>query len=118
MRIGSIVIHCFEFERMVAFWQEALRYVPREPASDDWIVLCDPEGMGPNLSFQTRDRRAGHRSWLHFDLYTSRQGDEVERLLSLGARRRPWRYPAGVDYVLLEDPDGIPFCVVQKSVEQ
>ena len=32
MRIGSIVIHCFEFDRMLAFWQEALNYTPREPS--------------------------------------------------------------------------------------
>ncbi len=24
IKIGSIVIHCYEFKRMVAFWQEAL----------------------------------------------------------------------------------------------
>lgn len=115
MRIGSIVIHCFEFERMIAFWQEALHYVQREPPSEDWAVLHDPDGRGPNLSFQARDRRAGHRSWLHLDLYTSRQKEEVERLVRLGARRYPWRYPDGVDYIVLEDPDGNLFCVVQKS---
>src|SRR5919106_2235413 len=29
MKIGSIVIRCYEFEKMLAFWQEALHYVPR-----------------------------------------------------------------------------------------
>jgi hypothetical protein len=118
MIIGSIVIHCFEFEQMVAFWQEALHYIPREPASNDWVVLCDPEGKGPNLSFQGRNRRAAHRSWLHLDLYTSKQDAEVQRLVGLGARRYPWRYPAGADYVVLEDPDGNLFCVVQKEIEK
>ncbi|MEW6511806.1 MAG: VOC family protein [Bacteroidota bacterium] len=118
MRIGSIVIHCFEFKRMVAFWQEALRYIPREPTSNDWVVLCDPKGRGPNLSFQARSGRAEHRSWLHLDLYTSRQGDEVDRLVALGVRRYPWRCPAGADFVVLEDPDGNLFCVVQKPDEQ
>lgn len=118
MRIGSIVIHCFEFERMIAFWQEALRYVPREPPSEDWAVLRDPNGRGPNLSFQARDRRAEHRSRLHLDLYTSRQTEEVERLVGLGACRYPWRYSERADYVVLEDPDGNLFCVVQKPDEQ
>ena len=57
MKIGSIVIHCHDFERTVAFWQAALHYVPREPAKDGWVVLRDPEDKGPNLSFQGRDRR-------------------------------------------------------------
>ena len=118
MRIGSIVIHCFEFDRMVAFWRGALHYIPREPATSGWVVLRDPNGRGPNLSFQARDRRSGRRSWIHLDLYTSRQTEEVARLVGLGARRYPWRYPERADYVVLEDPDGNLFCVVQKPDEQ
>src|SRR6516225_4877425 len=33
MKIGSIVIHCHNFDRTVAFWEAALHYVPREPAT-------------------------------------------------------------------------------------
>jgi catechol 2,3-dioxygenase-like lactoylglutathione lyase family enzyme len=115
MRIGSIVMHCYEFDRMVAFWQNALGYVPREPARDGWAVLRDPDGQGPNLSFQARDRRAGRRSWLHLDLYTRNQKQDVERLLALGARRYPWNYRPGADFVVLEDPDGNLFCLVEKA---
>jgi len=50
MRIGSIVIHCHDFDRTVAFWQAALHYVPREPAEDRWVVLRDPTGRGPGGS--------------------------------------------------------------------
>jgi hypothetical protein len=106
VRIGAIVIHCFQFDRTVAFWREALHYVPRNPASADWVVLCDPTGRGPNVSFQARDIRAGRRIWVHLDLYTDQQKPEVERLVALGATRYPWQYPAGADYVVLEDPDG------------
>jgi hypothetical protein len=38
---------------------------------------------------------------------------EVERLLKLGAQHVNWRYPKGADYVVLADPDGNKFCVVQ-----
>lgn len=114
MKIGSIVIHCHEFDRMVAFWQQALGYVPRAPASGGWLVLRDPLGQGPNLSFQARDRPRACRSWLHLDLYTDNQRVEVARLVALGARRYPWRYPPRADYVVLEDPDGNLFCVVEK----
>jgi len=115
MKIGSIVIHCYDFDRTVAFWQAALHYVPREPAKDGWVVLRDPEDKGPNLSFQGRDRRPRSRSWLHLDLYTPDQQAEVERLVALGARRYPWRYRAGDDFIVLEDPGGALFCVVQKA---
>lgn len=114
IKIGSIVIHCYQFEPMVSFWQAALHYVPRTPAGGDWAVLHDPEGHGPNISFKARDRRGWRRSWLHLDLYTDRQREEVRRLLAVGAKEYSWRYPAGADYVVLQDPDGNLFCVVRK----
>jgi hypothetical protein len=114
MKIGSIVIRCYEFDKMSAFWEEALHYTPREPAKDGWVVLRDPEGKGPNLSLdQCPERRSGKRSRLHLDLYTTDGAAEVERLVKLGARRYPWRYKPGADFVVLEDPDGNLFCVVQ-----
>jgi catechol 2,3-dioxygenase-like lactoylglutathione lyase family enzyme len=115
VRIGSIVMHCHEFDRTVAFWQEALGYVPREPAKGGWVVLCDPDGKGPNLSFQAREQRRKNRSWLHLDLYTNDRDGEVERLVSLGAASYPWRYRPGGDFVVLQDPDGNLFCVVQRQ---
>jgi hypothetical protein len=48
MKIGLIVIHCVEFERMLAFWQEALHYTRREPATAGWVVLRGPNGQSPN----------------------------------------------------------------------
>lgn len=115
VKIGSIVIRCYEFDRMLRFWQAALNYVPREPAKDGWVVLCDPTGSGPNISLdRAAERRSGKRSRLHLDLYTADQEGEVERLVALGANRYPWRYSADADYVVLEDPDGNLFCVVQK----
>jgi|SRR6516162_921447 catechol 2,3-dioxygenase-like lactoylglutathione lyase family enzyme len=115
MKIGSVVIRCYEFDRMYEFWREALHYVPRAPAADGWVVLCDPKGSGPNISLdRLPEKRTGKRSHLHLDLYTNDREQEVERLLALGARQYPWRYPPGADFVVLEDPDGNLFCVVKK----
>jgi hypothetical protein len=116
MKIGAIVIRCYEFDKMLAFWQEALHYVPRAPVKGGWVVLQDPAGKSPNLSLdQYPERRKGKRSRLHLDLYTHDQRSEVERLVSLGAKRYPWRYKPGDDFVVLADPDDNLFCVVQKE---
>jgi catechol 2,3-dioxygenase-like lactoylglutathione lyase family enzyme len=116
MRIGSIVINCYEFDKMLAFWQQALHYVPREPAKGGWVVLRDPDGRGPNVSLnQVPERRTGKRSRLHLDLYTSNRDREVERLLSIRASRYPWRYRPNSDFIVLEDPDRNLFCVVQRA---
>lgn len=114
MKIGSIVIRCFEFDKMLAFWQEALHYVPKEPPKGGWVILRDPDETGPNVSLdQCPERRLGRRSGLHLDLYAADQEGEVERLVKIGAARYPWRYKPGDDFVVLEDPDGNLFCVVQ-----
>ena len=89
-------------------------YVPRAPANGGWVVLCDPENKGLNLSFQAREFRAHRRSWIHLDLYSPARDNEVERLVELGARRYPWKYRPGADFIVLEDPDGNLFCVVQR----
>jgi hypothetical protein len=118
MKIGSIVIRCYEFDKMTAFWQEALHYVPREPAKGGWVVLRDPAGRGPNVSLdQVAERRVGKRSRLHFDLYTNDRENEVERLIKIGATRYPWRYRPGDDFIVLADPDDNLFCVVQVTGE-
>jgi catechol 2,3-dioxygenase-like lactoylglutathione lyase family enzyme len=112
--IGSIVIRCYEFDRMLAFWQEALHYVPTRPAEGGWVILRDPEARGPRISLdKVPQKRTGKRGWLHLDLYTTDQEAEVERLVGLGARRYPWRYQPGDDFSVLEDPDGNLFCVVE-----
>jgi len=114
LRLGSVVIHCHEFDRMVSFWRQALGYEPREPPHDGWVVLRDPKHQAPNISFQARERRRPNRNWMHLDLYADDATREVERLLALGATRYPWRYRPGADFTVLADPDGNLFCVVQK----
>ena len=116
VRVGSILIRCVRFDELVAFWQAALGYVPREPAQDGWVVLADPTGTGPNLSLDqvAEDRLPplGELSRVHLDLYTTDQPAEVERLVGLGATRYPRDYGPNDDFVVLVDPDGNRFCVV------
>lgn len=115
LKIGSIVIKCYEFNKMYDFWKKTLNYVPREEPNAGWVVLTDPKNLGPNISLdQSPTKREGKRSWLHLDLYTSERETEVKRLISLGAKEYPWRYEENADYTVLEDPDGNLFCVVQK----
>jgi catechol 2,3-dioxygenase-like lactoylglutathione lyase family enzyme len=116
LRIGSVVIDCINFEKMLGFWQEALHYSPREPAKGGWVVLRDPMGRNTNVSLNQvpASEKLKGRNWLHFDLYTNDQEGEVKRLLKLGATRHPQIYEPGEDFIVLEDPDGNLFCVVDK----
>ncbi len=112
MHVGSVVIDCNDFGRMAAFWQEALHYVPREPADDDWVVLRDPGGHGVNVSVQQVPEPRTGKNRLHFDLYTEDPEGEVSRLLSIGATRHPRTPEPDEDFVVLADPEGNLFCVI------
>jgi len=110
VRIGSVVIDVKDFSRMMAFWKDALGYRPkREPTPEDpFVILKDPKGKGPNVSL---DGMEPYRNVLHLDLYTEDPDGEVKRLLKLGAtvfRERE----EGEDFVVLADPEGNLFCVV------
>jgi catechol 2,3-dioxygenase-like lactoylglutathione lyase family enzyme len=109
--VGSIVVECKEFDRMIEFWCKALGYEVREPPSADWVVLVDSEGMGPNISFQKVPDGPGDDYRFHFDLYSSDPEGEVQRLLTLGATMREPARPDR-DFVTLGDPDGNPFDVI------
>ena len=117
--MGSIVVRCRRFDELIAFWQAALGYVPREPPRDDWVVLTDPTGAGPNISLDKVDADRlpplGELSRVHLDLYTTDQASEVDRLIKLGATRYERDAGPEDDFVVLVDPDGNRFCVVDKS---
>jgi Glyoxalase-like domain len=112
IRVGSVVVDCNDFDAMMAFWQEALHYVHRDPLEPGWVVLRDPDGGNVNVSLQQVPEKRVGKNRLHFDLYTADQVGEVERLLGLGATRYPRTPEPGEDFVVLADPEGNLFCVI------
>jgi Glyoxalase-like domain len=115
LKIGSIVIDCCEFDKMLAFWEEALHYYHNEPLEEGWVILRDPNGKNPNISLNKVSERPSTRNRLHFDLYSNDREGEIERLLRIGASVHPQTYDPEDDFRVLEDPDGNLFCVVQKN---
>ena len=97
-----------DVERAGAFWSAALGYVrqPRNPA------FLDPEELaGTRLHFDEDDRT-------HLDLWADNEAEqlaEAERLITLGARKVDWEYPEDADFIVLADPDGNLFCVIDLS---
>ena len=112
MKVGSVVIDCNDFATMFAFWREALHYTFREVEEDDWVILRDPEGKKVNVSIQQVPEKRSGKNRLHLDLYTDQQEAEVKRLLELGATRHPRTPEPDEDFIVLEDPEGNLFCVI------
>ena len=116
VRVGSIVIRVDDLEREAAFWEAALGYRRRDTGADDFLLLKPPDGVGPNVSLDRVPSRLQIPPRIHLDLYTDDQAGEVERLKGLGATEVHWdKRPADADYVILADPEGNRFCVVDTT---
>ena len=114
--IGSIVIRVDDLEKQQAFWTAALDYVPRgvEHGDDEGFAILYPrDGNGPNVSLDRVRAPLQIPPRIHLDLYTDDQAGEVRRLIGLGATEVHWdKRPPDADYVILADPEGNRFCVV------
>lgn len=116
VRVGSIVLRVDDLERQIAFWSAALDYAPREERSDDFVVLRPRNGVGPNISLDQVRSELHLPPRIHLDLYTDDQAGEVRRLIALGATKVHWdKRPPDADYVILADPEGNRFCVVDTT---
>lgn len=107
LRIGAIVLHVADRERAGTFWSEALGYDRGD--NPDFLGPRGTDGL--RLHLDDSDRT-------HLDLWTdsaAEQSAEVARLLALGATRVEWDYPEDADFVVLADPDGNLFCVIDSS---
>jgi len=113
IRIGSIVLRVDDLQLQTQFWEAALGYERRETDSDDFVLLRPKDGAGPSLSLDRVRSELQIPPRIHLDLFTDDQAGEVERLLGLGATEVHWdKRPTDADYVILADPEGNRFCVV------
>lgn len=116
LSVGSVVLGVSDMRRAAAFWCAALGYVPREEMEDDWVVLVPAQGAGVQVALALSRTPVQDHPRVHLDLYAGDAADqaaEVTRLLTLGAHSVPWDlYPEDPDFVVLSDPEGNRFCVI------
>ncbi|MFE6662058.1 VOC family protein [Streptomyces sp. NPDC057697] len=116
VRIGTVVMGASDVRRAAQFWKAALGLVEREPAEEDWVVLVPAGGSGVGLALGRGDTPVQEVPRVHLDLYTEEQDAEVDRLIALGAVRVDWElYPDDPDFVVLADPEGNRFCVIDTT---
>ena len=117
IRVGSIVIRVHDLERQTEFWRQALDY-ERRIDRHDFVLLAPRDGDGPNVSLDTMRSEVQIPPRIHLDLYADDQAAEVDRLVELGATRVEWGgRPENADYVILADPEGNRFCIIDARDE-
>jgi catechol 2,3-dioxygenase-like lactoylglutathione lyase family enzyme len=122
LTFGVVALGVTDVQRAAQFWSSALGYTLREDGYGGWAnVLMPPGGAGTAIALQFSQSRPQPHPRLHFDLHVadvSEQEAEAARLISIGARRVDWdSYPEDPDFIVLEDPDGNRFCIVDLSHE-
>jgi len=120
LTLGVFVLGVTDKQRAAEFWQAALGYELRTDGFGGWaMVLVPPGGSGGLVALQTSQSPPEVHPRMHLDLHVAtaaEQAAETERLIGLGARRVDWDlYPDDPDFVVLEDPDGNRFCIVDLS---
>ena len=107
-----------DLPRAVAFWTEALAYLPNRPVGprDDFVILVPATGEGTRLALDVSESPTPAYTRVPLALYAGDAADqaaEVGRLLTLGASAVDWdRYPPDPDFVVLADTEGNRFCVI------
>ena len=121
IRLGTIVLGAADVDRAVQFWSHVLGYDPVHfpDSENDFTILVPPSGEGTRVALQRSETPAEEHPRTHLDLVVdtaAEQAAEIERLVDLGATRVQWdTYPADPDFVVLADPEGNRFCVVDAS---
>src|SRR2546429_6731083 len=90
----------YEFDKMLAFWQQALHYVPREPATSGSGRSSRPSGEGAEPVFEPRFERNVPASEADCTSTCTQQSRGGSRTFNQrwGDPRYPWRYKPGRDF--------------------
>ena len=117
LRLAMPVLGVTEMGRAVRFWTEALNYEVKEGgAGARWTELGPVGHARATLALQRSNVNAQEYPRVHLDLHADDQAEQsaqVRRLLELGASEVGWDlYPDDPDFVVLADPDGNRFCIV------
>lgn len=116
LNLKSLAFNATDPLRLAIFWAEALRWQVLDGVSG-MVGLAPTDGTRFNITFlpATPNPKQG-KNRLHLDLTTTSLEDQtasVEKLLALGARHIDIGQGAEELHVVLADPEGNEFCVIE-----
>ena len=118
-RIAVVAIDAVQPHLIADFWCSVLGWqVVEEDA--EVISIAPSDGAWPTSDVLAVPERKTIKNRLHFDLRADgiATSQELERLLSLGARRVDVGQQLDVSWVVLSDPEGNEFCLLSRSIQE
>ena len=113
-RLVAVRIDANDPHRLASFWADALGWAVAETPGG--IGLVSTESISFRISFRPVAERKVGQNRAHFDLTTTSVADQettVDRLLESGARRVDIGQRPDEGHVVLADPEGNEFCVIE-----
>jgi predicted enzyme related to lactoylglutathione lyase len=114
LTVHHIVVDTHDLPTLAQFWAEALGW--RILSQREREIVIGPDESAPvGMCFMPVPDPKTVKNRLHLDLTTSAddRDAEIERLLTLGARRVDIGQTGAESWVVLADPEGNEFCVVR-----
>lgn len=116
-RFTELIVDAIDPDRLAQFWMAVLSWQPTGKYNSI-VEIADPAGSRPSLVFVPVPEPKALKNRLHLDLNPigCDQEQEVARLIDLGARRTDVGQ-GDPTWVVLADPEGNEFCVLQTRLD-
>jgi hypothetical protein len=118
-RIAVVAINAVQPHVVADFWCEVLGWQVVEQDAEV-ISIAPSDGGWPTIDVVAVPEGKTVKNRLHFDLRADgvTTAEELERLLSLGARGVDVGQAPDASWVVLGDPEGTEFCLLSRSVQE
>lgn len=112
--VGAMTLDCNDVSTVAEFWSAALG-MPVDPGASPYMASINRNGAElPRFMFLKVPETKSAKNRLHLDLIVDgsvSRGDEVARLVDLGATHVADKNEWGHSWAVLTDPEGNEFCV-------
>jgi catechol 2,3-dioxygenase-like lactoylglutathione lyase family enzyme len=120
-RFSEVVVDCRDPEALAAFWAAVLDYRVLGRDEDGAVEIGPDAGFGgaaPTLVFAPVEDPTPGKVRLHIDVNATdrEQGEELARLLGLGATRADVGQSGDESWHVLADPEGNQFCLLSRRL--
>jgi 4a-hydroxytetrahydrobiopterin dehydratase len=109
--IIDVCIDVNDLDGMTVFWESLMGY-ERSFEAPGHSYLIDPSGRGPHVYLQQVPEVRTEKNRLHFDIVVPSLEDAVRQAEGLGATRVAEDRSTYTWFVVLADPEGNLFCLV------
>jgi predicted enzyme related to lactoylglutathione lyase len=110
--LAGVVIDCADPRSLAPFWVEVTGYAIGTD-DEEWVSIVPPGG-GVSIAFQKVPEPKAGKNRVHVDLLADDVEIEATRIERLGGRRL-WTSTDPDDiFIVLADPEGNEFCVIER----